>query len=176
MATYQGSTDLKGMVRHIKPAATWKDLAYSQGILPKIRNICRDFISGKGFVCLFAGASGTGKAMVAEVIANQLRLDLLSINLGAVVSKYVGETEKNLDRIFQEAEESGAILFFDEADSLFGQRSEVKGSHTRYANIDIDYLLECIQANPYLFILATNKKHAMDAALLRRFRYIIDFQ
>ncbi len=174
-ATHQCSSDLEGMVRHIKPAATWEHLAYSQSTLTRLRNICSDFTPGKGLICLFAGESGTGKTMAAEVIATQLHIDLLRIDLSAVVSKYIGETEKNLQRIFDAAETMNAILFFDEADALFGKRSEVKNSHDRYANIEINYLLQRMQDYHGLAILATNKKHAVDAAFLRRFHYIIDF-
>jgi SpoVK/Ycf46/Vps4 family AAA+-type ATPase len=174
-ATHQCSSDLEGMVQHIKPAATWEHLTYPQSTLTGLRNICSDFKPGKGLICLFAGESGTGKTMAAEVIANQLRIDLLRIDLSAVVSKYIGETEKNLRRVFDAAEDGGVILFFDEADTLFGKRSEVKDSHDRYANIEINYLLQRMEDYHGLAILATNKKHAVDAAFLRRFRYIIDF-
>lgn len=174
-ATHQCSSDLKGVVRHIKPATTWERLAYSQSTLAGLRNICSDFTPGKGLICLFAGERGTGKTLAAEVLANQLRLDLFRIDLSAVVSKYIGETEKNLQRIFDLAETKNAILLFDEADALFGERSEVKNSHDRYANIGINYLLQRMQVYNGLAILATNKKNAFDAEFLRRFRYIIDF-
>src|SRR5207253_3799580 len=101
---------------------------------------------GLGISALFAGASGTGKTMAAEVLAAALRLDLYRIDLSCVVSKYIGETEKNLRRVFDAAEDGGAILFFDEADALFGKRSEVKDSHDRYANIEINYLLQRMEA------------------------------
>ena len=120
---------------------------------------------GLGISALFAGESGTGKTMAAEVIANELRLDLYRIDLSAVVSKYIGETEKNLRRLFDAAEDGGAILFFDEADALFGKRSEVKDSHDRYANIEINYLLQRMEAYRGLAILATNMKSALDARL-----------
>jgi len=174
-ATHQGSSELEGMVRHIKPAATWEHLPYSKGKLTKFKNICCDFTPGKGFICFFVGESGTGKTMAAEVIANELSLDLYKIDLSAVVSKYIGETEKNLNRIFAVAESANAILFFDEADALFGQRSEVRDSHDRYANIDISCLLQRMQAYPGLAIIATNRRHAVDTEFLRRFRYIINF-
>ena len=113
--------------------------------------------------------------MAAEVIANDLRLDLYRIDLSAVVSKYIGETEKNLRRVFDAAEDGGAILFFDEADALFGKRSEVKDSHDRYANIEINYLLQRMEAYRGLAILATNMKSALDPAFLRRLRFIVNF-
>ena len=130
---------------------------------------------GLGISALFAGDSGTGKTMAAEVIANDLRLNLYRIDLSAVVSKYIGETEKNLRRLFDAAEDGGAILFFDEADALFGKRSEVKDSHDRYANIEINYLLQRLESYRGLAILATNMKNALDAAFTRRLRFIVNF-
>jgi SpoVK/Ycf46/Vps4 family AAA+-type ATPase len=113
--------------------------------------------------------------MAAEVIANELRLSLYRIDLSAVVNKYIGETEKNLRRLFDAAEGSGAILFFDEADALFGKRSEVKDSHDRYANIEINYLLQRIESYRGLAILATNQKNSLDTAFLRRLRFVVNF-
>ena len=124
---------------------------------------------------MFAGPSGTGKTLAGEVLANELRLDLYRIDLSQVVSKYIGETEKNLRRVFDAAEASGAILLFDEADALFGKRSEVKDSHDRYANIEISYLLQKMEAYRGLAILTTNMKSALDAAFLRRIRFIVQF-
>lgn len=135
----------------------------------------RQMNRGLGISALFAGESGTGKTMAAEVIANELRLNLYRIDLSAVVSKYIGETEKNLRRLFDAAEDGGAILFFDEADALFGKRSEVKDSHDRYANIEINYLLQRIEAYSGLAILATNMKGSLDTAFMRRLRFIVDF-
>ena len=130
---------------------------------------------GLGISALFAGDSGTGKTMAAEVIANDLQLNLYRIDLSAVVNKYIGETEKNLRRLFDAAEDGGAILFFDEADALFGKRSEVKDSHDRYANIEINYLLQRMEAYRGLAILATNMKGALDPAFMRRLRFIVNF-
>ena len=130
---------------------------------------------GLGISALFAGESGTGKTMAAEAIANELRLNLFRIDLSAVVNKYIGETEKNLRRLFDAAEDGGAILFFDEADALFGKRSEVKDSHDRYANIEINYLLQRLEAFGGLAILATNMKSALDPAFTRRLRFIVNF-
>jgi hypothetical protein len=130
---------------------------------------------GLGISALFAGDSGTGKTMAAEVIANELRLNLYRIDLAAVVSKYIGETEKNLRRLFDAAENGGAILFFDEADALFGKRSEVKDSHDRYANIEINYLLQRMEAYRGLAILATNMRSSLDNAFTRRLRFIVNF-
>ena len=130
---------------------------------------------GLGIAALFAGESGTGKTMAAEAIANAARLDLYRIDLSSVVSKYIGETEKNLARLFDAAEASGAILLFDEADALFGKRSDVKDSHDRYANIEVAYLLQRIESYRGLAILTTNIKSALDRAFLRRLRFIVQF-
>ena len=130
---------------------------------------------GLGTSALFAGPSGTGKTMAAEALAKKLRLDLYRIDLSSVVSKYIGETEKNLRRVFDAAEQGGAILLFDEADALFGKRSEVKDSHDRHANIEVSYLLQRIEAYQGLAILTTNLKGALDTAFLRRLRFIVQF-
>jgi SpoVK/Ycf46/Vps4 family AAA+-type ATPase len=130
---------------------------------------------GKGVNALFAGPSGTGKTMAAEIIANELGLDLYKINLAGVVSKYIGETEKNLDRIFTAAENANAILFFDEADALFGKRSEVRDSHDRYANIEISYLLQKMEQYEGIAILATNLRQNLDDAFVRRLAFTIHF-
>jgi ATP-dependent 26S proteasome regulatory subunit len=130
---------------------------------------------GLGISALFSGASGTGKTMAAEVLAQELRLDLYRIDLSAVVSKYIGETEKNLRRIFDAAETGGAILLFDEADALFGKRTEVKDSHDRHANVEVSYLLQRMEAYQGLAILTTNLKGSLDQAFLRRIRFVIPF-
>lgn len=130
---------------------------------------------GLGISALFSGPSGTGKTMAAEVLANKLRLDLYRIDLSTVVSKYIGETEKQLRRVFDAAEQGGAILLFDEADALFGKRSEIKDSHDRYANIEVSYLLQRMEAYRGLAILTTNQKSALDPAFLRRIRFVIQF-
>jgi hypothetical protein len=130
---------------------------------------------GLGISALFSGVSGTGKTLAAEVLANELRLDLYRIDLSQVVSKYIGETEKNLWRVFDAAEEGGAVLLFDEADALFGKRSEVKDSHDRYANIEVSYLLQRMETYRGLAILTTNLKSALDTAFLRRLRFIVAF-
>jgi predicted kinase len=130
---------------------------------------------GLGISALFGGPSGTGKTMAAEVLARELELDLYRIDLSQVVSKYIGETEKNLSRVFDAAEEGGAVLLFDEADALFGKRTEVKDSHDRYANIEVSYLLQRMEAYRGLAILTTNMKSALDAAFMRRIRFIVQF-
>ena len=137
---------------------------------PRKRNDLRS-----GITVLFSGASGTGKTMAAEALANHLKLHLYRIDLSQVVGKYIGETEKNLARVFDTAEDSGAILFFDEADALFGKRSEVKDSHDRFANIEINYLLQRMESYRGLVILVTNMKSALDEAFIRRLRFVVDF-
>jgi hypothetical protein len=175
----------------IEPKATWEDLVLPAEPLGLLRQIAahvrrrarvygewgfdRTMNRGLGIAALFAGESGTGKTMAAEVLANDLGLSLHRIDLAAVVNKYIGETEKNLRRLFDAAEGSGAILFFDEADALFGKRSEVKDSHDRYANIEINYLLQRIESYRGLAILATNMRSALDTAFLRRLRFVVTF-
>lgn len=179
------------LAQRLEPKATWddivlpeeaKDLLYQITDQIKRRSKVYDkwgfrkkLNRGFGINALFSGDSGTGKTMAAEVIANELRLKLYRIDLSGVVSKYIGETEKNLRRLFDAAEDGGAILFFDEADALFGRRSEVKDSHDRYANIEINYLLQRMEAYNGLAILATNMKNALDKAFIRRLRFIVDF-
>jgi SpoVK/Ycf46/Vps4 family AAA+-type ATPase len=126
-------------------------------------------------ISLFTGTDGNGKTLAAETLARSTKKDLYRIDLNQVVSKYIGETEKNLGRIFKRAENKNWILFFDEADALFGKRTDVKDSHDRYANIEISYLLQRIENYPGLVILATNRKTNLDSAFLRRLRYIIEF-
>src|SRR5207244_11373398 len=130
---------------------------------------------GLGISALVAGASGTGKTMAAEVLAHELRLDLYRIDLSQVVSKYIGETERNLRRVFDAAEEGGAMLLFDEADALFGKRADVKDSHDRYANIEVSYLLQRMEAYQGVAILTTNLKSSMDRAFQRRLRFTVNF-
>jgi len=179
------------LAERINPKATWDDIVLPSAESDLLRQIAEQVAQrttvyekwgfgekmsrGLGISALFSGDSGTGKTMAAEVIANDLRLNLYRIDLSAVVSKYIGETEKNLRRMFDAAENGGAILFFDEADALFGKRSEVKDSHDRYANIEINYLLQRMEAYRGLAILATNMKSALDTAFLRRLRFIVRF-
>ncbi len=181
---------LEALAQRIEAKATWEDIvlpAEATRLLHQIADQVRwrmkvyeewgfnqKMNRGFGINALFAGESGTGKTMAAEVIANDLRLDLYRIDLSAVVSKYVGETEKNLRRLFDAAEKGGAILFFDEADSLFGKRSaEKKDAHDHYMNLEIDYLLQRMETYRGLAILATNMKNALDQAFMRRLRFIV---
>jgi SpoVK/Ycf46/Vps4 family AAA+-type ATPase len=135
----------------------------------------RKLAMGKGVIALFAGASGTGKTMAAEILANDLGLDLYRIDLSSVVNKYIGETEKNLERLFSEAQESDAILFFDEADALFGKRSGVSDAHDRYANIETAYLLQRTEEYNGLVMLASNLPKNMDDAFMRRIHFTVNF-
>ena len=182
---------LEGLATRIVPTAEWEDLilpAREKELLRRmclsVRNRARVYdewgFAGKNqrglaMNALFAGPSGTGKTMAAEVLARELRLDLFRIDLSQTVSKYIGETEKNLRRIFDAAEEGAALLVFDEADALFGKRSEVKDSHDRYANIEVSYLLQRMEAYRGLAILTTNRRSAIDPAFLRRIRFAVDF-
>jgi ATP-dependent 26S proteasome regulatory subunit len=187
----QARPRLEGLAQRIEPAATWDDL-----VLPEMqKQLLRQIVvhvrertkvyqtwgfaakgsRGLGISALFAGPSGTGKTMAGEVLANALRLDLYRIDLSQVVSKYIGETEKNLRRVFDAAEGGAAILLFDEADALFGKRSEVKDSHDRYANIEVGYLLQRMETYRGLAILTTNRKEALDFAFLRRIRFVAEF-
>jgi ATP-dependent 26S proteasome regulatory subunit len=187
----QSRPQIGTLAQRIEPVATWIDIVLPEAQLRTLREIALHVhrrgqvynawgfaaksSRGLGISALFAGPSGTGKTMAAEVLANHLRLDLYRIDLSQVVSKYIGETEKNLRRVFEAAEGSGAILLFDEADALFGKRSEVKDSHDRYANIEVSYLLQQMEAYRGLAILTTNMKNALDPAFLRRIRFVAQF-
>jgi ATPase family associated with various cellular activities (AAA) len=187
----QARSRLDDLAQRIEPVAGWDDLVLPVPQLQTLREIAVHVrrrmtvyeswgfaskgMRGLGISALFSGVSGTGKTMAAEVLAKELRLDLYRIDLSAVVSKYIGETEKNLRRVFDAAEEGGAVLLFDEADALFGKRTEVKDSHDRYANIEVSYLLQRMEAYRGLAILTTNLKSSLDTAFLRRIRFIITF-
>jgi AAA+ superfamily predicted ATPase len=188
---HQSSHQLGDLAVKIEPRSAWDDLVVPEDTLAQLREICshyrhrhrvlgewrfeRKLSYGKGLSALFAGPSGTGKTMAAEVVANELQLDLYKIDLSAVVSKYIGETEKNLARIFKEAESSNSILFFDEADALFGKRTKVSDAHDRYANIETSYLLQKMEAYEGVAILATNLRENIDDAFARRIRFLVDF-
>ena len=187
----QARARLDGLAQRITSAVSWGDLVLPDVQKQTLREIAamvrqrtkvydtwgfgEKETRGLGIAALFAGASGTGKTLAAEVLANELRLDLYRIDLSQVISKYIGETEKNLHRVFEAAEDSGAVLLFDEADAIFGRRSEVKDSHDRYANIEVSYLLQRMEAYRGLAILTTNMKEALDPAFLRRIRFVVDF-
>jgi hypothetical protein len=187
----QSRSRLDDLAQHIEPAAGWQDIVLPDHQRMTLRDIASHVRQratvyrawgfgakgerGLGISALFAGGSGTGKTMAAEVLARELNLDLYRIDLSQVVSKYIGETEKNLRRVFDAAEEGGSILLFDEADALFGKRSEVKDSHDRYANIEVSYLLQRMETYRGLAILTTNLKDAIDTAFMRRIRFIVQF-
>ncbi len=182
---------LEGLAVRIDTRAAWRDLILPDLQVDTLRQIVAHvrqraivherwgfagrYARGLGVTALFAGASGTGKTLAAEVVAAELEMDLFQIDLASVVSKYIGETEKNLRRVFDAAEESGAVLLFDEADALFGKRSEVRDSHDRYANLEISYLLQRMESYNGLAVLTTNMKHALDTAFLRRIRFVVQF-
>jgi hypothetical protein len=187
----QSRSSLDGLAERIEGRALWEDLVLPEEqyqtlgeIAAQVRQRAKVYqswgfaargVRGLGISALFTGPSGTGKTLAAEVLAGELRLDLYRIDLSQVVSKYIGETEKNLRCVFDAAEHSGAVLLFDEADALFGKRSEVKDSHDRYANIEVSYLLQRMEAYRGLAILTTNRRNALDAAFLRRLRFVISF-
>jgi hypothetical protein len=190
-ARAQSTPILNTMARKISPRFGWDDIVLvpdSLDILHEISNTIKHrhvvygqwgfkakLASGLGLNVLFAGESGTGKTMAADILAGELGLDLYKIDLSGIVSKYIGETEKNLDRIFNEARTSNSILFFDEADAVFGKRSEVRDSHDRYANIEISYLLQKMEEYEGVVILATNLRSNMDEAFVRRMHFVVDF-
>ena len=182
---------LSSLARKITPRYRWEDIVLPADRVEQLRELCnhvkyrervygewgfgRKLSLGKGLSALFSGPSGTGKTMAAEIVAGTLGLELYKIDLSTVVSKYIGETEKNLSRIFVEAETANAILFFDEADALFGKRSEVRDSHDRYANIEIGYLLQRMEEYEGIVILATNVRRNMDEAFVRRLQFTVEF-
>jgi len=190
-ARVQGRRHLESLAERIESRGTWDDLVLPAEPMAQLRDLAGHICEawrvhedwgwaakgerGLGAAALFAGPSGTGKTLAAEVLAGELQLDLYRIDLSQVVSKYIGETEKNLARIFVAAEDGGAILLFDEADALFGKRSEVKDSHDRYANVEVSYLLQRMEAYRGLAILTTNLKGSVDTAFLRRLRYVVSF-
>lgn len=190
-ARAQSQHQLGSFAKKIEPVYRWNDIVLPNEILDQLQELCarvagrrlvlsewgfgRKLSLGKGASALFAGPSGTGKTMAAEIVAHELELELYKIDLSGIVSKYIGETEKNLDRIFTTAETANAILFFDEADALFGKRSEVRDSHDRYANIEISYLLQKMEQYEGVAILATNLRRNLDDAFLRRLQIVIEF-
>jgi adenylate kinase family enzyme len=184
-------SELDDLARRLEPRYGWDDIVLPPDLTEQLHEIAGQvgrryqvyerwgfgtkLARGRGITVLFAGPSGTGKTMAAEVLAHELGLDLYRIDLAGVVSKYIGETEKNLRRLFDAAERSGSVLLFDEADALFGKRTEVRDSHDRYANIEINYLLQRMEDYRGLAILATNMRSLLDHAFLRRLRFILDF-
>ena len=186
----RASRELDELADRVVPRYGWDDIVLPPDVIHDLKaaaaqvrhsalvygehGFAKKYPRGRGISLLLSGPSGTGKTMAAEVIASDLALDLYRIDLSRVVSKYIGETEKNLRAVFDAAETSGAVLLFDEADALFGKRSEVKDSHDRYANIEVSYLLQRMECYSGLAILATNMKGHLDSAFMRRLRYVID--
>jgi len=187
----QTGSYLDELARRIVPCYGWDDIVVTDDVRAQLQELASQVAHrgqvyerwgfgarlsrGRGITALFAGPSGTGKTMAAEILAAHLELDLYRIDLSGVVSKYIGETEKNLCRVFDAAQRCGAILFFDEADALFGTRTEAKDSHDRYANIEVNYLLQRMEDYAGLAVLATNRRNALDGAFLRRLRFVIEF-
>jgi hypothetical protein len=190
-ARQQSASGLEQHARRIRPAVDWRDLVLPERPLAELRELAlrarhRDRVlgdwrlsagggRGRGVLGLFAGESGTGKTLSAEVVAAELGLDLYVVQLSSVVDKYVGETEKNLERIFTEADRTDAVLLFDEADAVFGKRSEVKDAHDRYANLESAYLLQRLEAFDGIALLTTNLRANIDEAFTRRLDLVIDF-
>jgi SpoVK/Ycf46/Vps4 family AAA+-type ATPase len=182
---------LDDVARRIEPQAGWNDLVVQpetrttlEALAGHVRHRAQVYDHwgfgersnrGLGTGALFAGPSGTGKTLAAEILAREASLDLYHIDLSQIVNKYVGETEKNLRRVFDAAEDSGAVLLFDEADSLFGKRGDVEKGTDRYANIEVSYLLQRMEAYRGVAILTTNQREAIDNAFLRRLRFVVAF-
>ncbi len=162
-------------MEEIPVRGSWEDLALPRSTVKQLRALAQDAREGRRISALFSGPSGTGKTMAAAVIADELGLVLYRVNLPRVVSKDIGETEKNLTRAFDRGEADGAVLLFDEADALFGKRSEIRDAHDRYANLDVDYLLQKIETYAGVTILATNLWGNIDDALLRRMSHVVEF-
>jgi len=190
-ARTQSGRMLESLARKIEPRYRWSDIVLPEDSITQLRELCsraryqnvvldewgfdQRLSAGKGINALFAGPSGTGKTMAAEIVASELGYDLYQIDLSGIISKYIGETEKNLNRVFTAAENANAILFFDEADALFGKRSEVRDSHDRYANVEISYLLQKMEAHDGISILATNLRQNLDEAFVRRLAFTVHF-
>jgi SpoVK/Ycf46/Vps4 family AAA+-type ATPase len=183
------SGKLEQLTRRISPTRTWDDIILSPDRTQLLHSVVERYrhsnqvyddwgfspTPSRGLVALFSGPSGTGKTLATEIIAGALGLDVFKLDLSSVVSKYIGETEKNLEQIFDAASAGNMVLFFDEADSLFGKRSEVKDARDRYANIEVSYLLQRLEAYDGLVILATNFEKNVDDAFLRRIHIRVEF-
>ncbi len=190
-ARLHSSHHLDNLAVKIEPRYRWEDIVLPEddmAVLHEIVSTVRGralvletwglgekLVASAGISALFAGPPGTGKTLAAQVIAAELGMDIYKVDLSTVVSKYIGETEKNLERIFSQARNSNAILFFDEADAIFGKRSEVKDAHDRYANIEVGYLLQRMETYDGVVILATNLRANLDEAFTRRLQFVVDF-
>jgi ATP-dependent 26S proteasome regulatory subunit len=188
---FQSSRKLSALSRRIEAKSRWEDIILPEDKLEQLRDIVswmehkgkvyndwgfgKKLLLGKGLNVLFSGSSGTGKTLAAGILASELGLEMYKVDLSSLVSKYIGETEKNLSRVFQEAEQGNAILFFDEADAIFGKRTEVKDAHDRYANLEVGYLLQKMEEHQGMVILATNLSKNMDEAFTRRMHFIVEF-
>jgi hypothetical protein len=183
---------LTELAQRIPTVATWDDLILPPDAKSRLQDLCaqaqlqqavlstggfgRKLSRGKAATGLFCGPSGTGKTLAAEVIAHSLDRELYRVDLALIVSKYIGETEKNLRKVFAEAERARSVLFFDEADALFGKRTEVRDSHDRYANLEVSYLLQLFEAAEHtMVLLSSNRREAIDEAFARRFRFVVEF-
>jgi SpoVK/Ycf46/Vps4 family AAA+-type ATPase len=180
---------LESLATRVRPRVSWNDLVLSPSRLEQLRSITSRYresaqvyetwgfsaTPSRGLVALFSGASGTGKTLAAEVLAAELGLDMFKLDLSSIVSKYIGETEKNLDQLFDAAGLGNVVLFFDEADALFGKRSEVSDARDRYANVEVSYLLQRVESFDGVVVLATNFERSIDEAFLRRIHARIDF-
>ncbi|MFB2881582.1 AAA family ATPase [Floridanema aerugineum] len=187
----ESSRTLISFARKITPKRVWEDLVLPKDTMAQLRELCQQvryrsqvysdwgfeqrLSLGKGTIALFTGDSGTGKTLSVEILAKELGLDLYQVDLSQIVSKYIGETEKNLSRVFEDAQASNAILFFDEADALFGKRSDIKDAHDRYANIEVNYLLQRVETYEGVIILTSNLSKNIDTAFLRRLHFSIEF-
>ena len=191
-ARAQNAAGLERLARRVEPAADWSDLVLPPAVVDQLRELTsrvrhRDLVlddwgmsrrgsaSGRGITALFGGESGTGKTLSAEVVAGDLGLHLYVIDLATVIDKYIGETEKNLDRIFEEADRVNGVLLFDEADAIFGKRSDVKDAHDRHANVEVAYLLQRMERFNGLAVLTTNLRANVDDAFTRRLDLVVDF-
>jgi SpoVK/Ycf46/Vps4 family AAA+-type ATPase len=182
---------LEGLARRIEPRYGWDDIILPADGLAQLRELCararhqltvldrwgfgRKHARRAGLTALFVGQPGTGKTMAAEIVAGALGLELFRIDLSAVVSKYIGETEKNLERIFRAADRGDAVLLFDEADALFGKRSDTRDAHDRYANVEIAYLLQRLETYDGVAVLTTNLRNNLDEAFVRRLDFALEF-
>ena len=187
----QPSLNLAKFAEHLELASSWEELNLPESDHERLKEIVRHIkhkptitkpsgqstkiTLGTGTIAIFTGSISTGKTSAATVIANDLNLALYRVDLGSIASKYIGETEKNLQHMFEMAEKEGAILLFDEADALFGRRSKVKDSHDRYSNIEISYLLQRMESFQGLTILSSNTKSAFDQTFLSHVRFVVDF-
>ena len=166
---------MEPFLQRITISKTWDDLSVGKETLSELKAIAAQVQSGKGGIALFTGSSGTGKTMAASLLAQEFGFDLYRVDLASIASKYIGETEKNLSGLFERSQALNAVLLFDEADALFGKRSEVKDSHDRYANLDVNFLLKRIEDYSGLVILVSNLSSEFDDAFIKRMTWATVF-